>query len=250
MRYTFESKPMTEGSDHAGDTIINELVGAEDPVASSADAASMDPVPRRRLSANERRDQIIDAAIVLFGARGYNGTTTRALADAAGVSEATVFKHFPTKDALHSEAFTSRVIDTQEAVDLVAELRALAAERKDEALLKRLVSAFLFGLENHRDIHRMLLFAWLEQSVEENTRLSDRLFDFPLFPFLEQWILARQNEGEFVDDALPLLRVAVLALPLHYATEVKLYGLPTNQSDDEVAATFAAFLLRGLRRSR
>ena len=208
----------------------------------------MAPVTRRRLSAQQRRDQIIDAAIALFGARGYNGTTTRALADAAGVSEATIFKHFPTKDALHSEAFSSRVIDTQD--ELIAELRALAAERKDEALLKRVVSAIIEGLEIHRDMQRMLLFAWLEQSVEENTRLSDRLLEFPLFPFLEQWILARQTEGEFVDDALPLLTAAVLGLPLHYGTQHKLYGFPTKQSDEEVAATFAAFLLRGLRRSR
>ena len=231
---------MTEGSDRRA--------GAPAPVVLSADTPSVAPVTRRRLSAQQRRDQIIDAAIALFGARGYNGTTTRALADAAGVSEATIFKHFPTKDALHSEAFSSRVIDTQD--ELIAELRALAAERKDEALLKRVVSAIIEGLEIHRDMQRMLLFAWLEQSVEENTRLSDRLLEFPLFPFLEQWILARQTEGEFVDDALPLLTAAVLGLPLHYGTQHKLYGFPTKQSDEEVAATFAAFLLRGLRRSR
>ena len=38
----------------------------------------------------------------VFAAKGFDGTTTRELADAAGVSEALLFKHFPNKEALFS----------------------------------------------------------------------------------------------------------------------------------------------------
>jgi AcrR family transcriptional regulator len=55
-----------------------------------------------RLSAEERRQAIIKAVRTVFAEKGFHGTTTRELAEAAGVSEALLFKHFPTKDALFS----------------------------------------------------------------------------------------------------------------------------------------------------
>src|SRR5438067_8481175 len=53
-----------------------------------------------KLSSEERRAAIIQAVRRVFAEKGFHGTTTRELADAAGVSEALLFKHFPTKEAL------------------------------------------------------------------------------------------------------------------------------------------------------
>jgi AcrR family transcriptional regulator len=53
-----------------------------------------------RLSSEERRQAIIKAVRKVFAEKGFHGTTTRELAEAAGVSEALLFKHFPTKEAL------------------------------------------------------------------------------------------------------------------------------------------------------
>jgi len=201
---------------------------------------------RKRLSASQRRDQIIEAAITLFGCHGYSGTTTRALAAAAGVSEATIFKHFPTKDALHLAAFARRAqVGTD---DLIAELDALAARGEDEALLRRVFGVILHGYGVDRDMQRMLLFAWLEQSTEENVRLWSSILDYPLFPFLERWIVRRQAEGRFVAGAPDLLRAAVTGLAAHYSTRHKLYGIPAQHDDEEAASVFAGFLLRGLSR--
>jgi TetR/AcrR family transcriptional regulator len=55
----------------------------------------------RRLSAEDRRRQIVHAAIELFARKGFDGTTTREIAQAAGVSEALIFRHFPTKHDLY-----------------------------------------------------------------------------------------------------------------------------------------------------
>src|SRR5258706_9142762 len=63
------------------------------------------PPPRKKspkLSGEERRAAIIQAVRRTFAAKGFHGTTTRELADAAGVSEALLFKHFPNKEALFS----------------------------------------------------------------------------------------------------------------------------------------------------
>lgn len=58
---------------------------------------------RPRLHAVERRVVIVDAAKPLFARHGFAGTTTRQVAQAAGVSEALLFQHFPSKAALYRE---------------------------------------------------------------------------------------------------------------------------------------------------
>src|SRR5882724_840780 len=54
-----------------------------------------------RLSGGERRQAIADAVRGVFADKGFHGTTTRDLAKAAGVSEALLYKHFPSKELLY-----------------------------------------------------------------------------------------------------------------------------------------------------
>src|SRR5260221_7589125 len=56
-----------------------------------------------RLDNQGRRRGIVDAAVPLFARKGFAGTTTKEIAEAARVSEALVFKHFPSKAALYAE---------------------------------------------------------------------------------------------------------------------------------------------------
>ncbi|HSJ02373.1 MAG: TetR/AcrR family transcriptional regulator [Verrucomicrobium sp.] len=58
--------------------------------------------PSKRLSSDERRQAIIRTALKVFSERGFHGATTKALAQEAGVSEALIFRHFPSKDELYS----------------------------------------------------------------------------------------------------------------------------------------------------
>lgn len=56
--------------------------------------------PRTRLPSGDRRNQILAAAMELFAEQGFLSTRTRELAERAGVSEALLFHHFPTKEDL------------------------------------------------------------------------------------------------------------------------------------------------------
>ncbi|MDF2892777.1 MAG: TetR family transcriptional regulator [Clostridia bacterium] len=49
---------------------------------------------------NETQKRILETAIKLFAAKGYNGTTTAEIAKEASVAEGTVFKHYKTKKQL------------------------------------------------------------------------------------------------------------------------------------------------------
>ncbi len=56
-----------------------------------------------RLDSDERRAAIIAAALPLFARKGFAGTTTREIAEAACISEALLFRHFPSKKLLYGE---------------------------------------------------------------------------------------------------------------------------------------------------
>jgi len=53
-----------------------------------------------KMSGEDRRTAILSAARRVFVEKGFYRTTTRELADAAGVSEALLFKHFPQQRSL------------------------------------------------------------------------------------------------------------------------------------------------------
>jgi AcrR family transcriptional regulator len=55
-----------------------------------------------RLSSEARREAIVQAVKGVFAEKGFDGTTTRELAKAANVSEALLYKHFPSKESLYA----------------------------------------------------------------------------------------------------------------------------------------------------
>lgn len=60
----------------------------------------------QRLSCEERKEAIVKAVLPIFARNGFANTTTRELAKAAGVSEALLYKHFPSKESLYAEIQT------------------------------------------------------------------------------------------------------------------------------------------------
>ena len=66
-----------------------------------------EPQPSRRMHAADRRRHLIAAAIRLFATRGFSGTTTKAIAEAAGVNKALIYYYFQGKEALYAAALES-----------------------------------------------------------------------------------------------------------------------------------------------
>jgi TetR/AcrR family transcriptional regulator len=112
-----------------------------------------DPVTRMR--AEDRRELVLTAATEVFGERGYVGTTTDAVARAAGVSQPYVVRMFGTKEALFLavlERALGRLIAAFEAViaddgDNVHQRLGLAYAEllSDRGLLLSLMHAFVLG---------------------------------------------------------------------------------------------------------
>ncbi len=90
----------------------------------------------QRLPAAERRELMLDAASIVFGERGYAGTTTDAVAAAAGVSQAYIVRTFGSKEALFAET-ASRAVSRIKAVFRQAAASESAAEESVEERLGR-----------------------------------------------------------------------------------------------------------------
>ncbi|MEZ0092044.1 TetR/AcrR family transcriptional regulator [Streptacidiphilus sp. EB129] len=68
-----------------------------------------------RMSAEERRESVIRASMIEFAERGYNGTSTQAIATRVGVSQPYLFRLFPNKRALFEAAVRRCMEDVMEA---------------------------------------------------------------------------------------------------------------------------------------
>jgi AcrR family transcriptional regulator len=70
-----------------------------------------------RLTADQRRGAILAAARHEFASRGFRGARTAAIASGAGCSEPTLYKHFPSKQALFAAALHDATASMREMVD-------------------------------------------------------------------------------------------------------------------------------------
>lgn len=71
-------------------------------------------MPRKRIPATERKGLILEAARKVFAESGYEGAKTQRIAAVAKISEALVYRHYPSKEALY-RAVLRQLIREQDA---------------------------------------------------------------------------------------------------------------------------------------
>jgi len=125
---------------------------------------------RSRLASDDRRSQILAAALEVFAERGFHGARTRELAERAGVSEALLFRHVPTKSALIRAIFDA--VGFREKIrDMEERSRHLPPR---EALLA-LAETLLANLRERPDLFRVVFFGVLETPELAGTFYRDYL---------------------------------------------------------------------------
>lgn len=146
---------------------------------------SAKPLPK---TANERSDatrrRLIEAGIDLFGMHGFEGTTTRALADAAGANLAAIPYHFGGKDALYRavaeavvEGLSSRMGGLLEGVEREMEA-GVGSPDQAIVLVERLMVGFSDIILMNPDADRWVSFLLREKA--DPTEAFVILYDNPI----------------------------------------------------------------------
>lgn len=203
---------------------------------------------KKRLSQEERRNQIIEVAIAHFANKGFKGATTRAIAKAAGVSEAIIFRHFATKEDLYDAIITYTVEKRQklweqeappdESADLETLLRGYAnayirRNRQDPTFIRLMMYS---ALEDHKfrekffETHRSPWIKALRQALERgiaegrylpvNPQLTLRTFFWSLLQYCISRFIATtrtvqpSSDSEMVEHLVGLTLNGILT-PAH-----------------------------------
>ena len=209
------------------------------------------PKPAVKLTGGERRSAIVSAVRNVFAEKGFHGTTTRELAQAAGVSEALLFKHFPNKEALYAAMLIS--CNEQQQAGAVERLKALEPSASTLVILVHLLVAHVLSIQVPGDDDtsvqtRLMLHSMLEDG--EFARLRLRQLASCWIPKLEECFAAALASGEAV--AAPG-RAGDCGWFVHrLAAGVRIHLLPSVQvtegelSRRQLAVQVVWFALRGI----
>jgi AcrR family transcriptional regulator len=203
----------------------------------------------RRLTAEERRAAILEAAAPLFAERGFHGIRTAELARAAGVSEALLYKHFPSKEELYA-ALRERVHAASADGPELRRFLAMPASTEKLVLGYRLLLGHLVlhARQKELTLMRLTTHSLLEDGDFARTHL--RKFKKEWFFVFRECLDAARRAGDLEGD-LPSGDLAIwlahhlgfairsMSLPRRGAVD---YGMPKARLVDETVR----FLLRGI----
>lgn len=200
---------------------------------------------RKRMKSDQRRRQLIDVAVELFSKKGFGGTTTREIANAAHVNEAIIFRHFETKDGLYTAILDQRARETLSEEALEA-LRGLATLEDDVGFFRFLVQRILHAYRDYPQYQRLLLFASLEKHPFA-AGYHER-FVVPAYNFVHDYIEQRQRQGVFRQCDAGLAFFGLASMAVQYGTNRWLFERPDPKAtEEEVVEGITDLFLRGMR---
>ncbi len=178
---------------------------------------------RKRLPAEDRKREIVAGALRVFAQKGFDRATSRELAEAAGVSEALIYKYFPTKEALYHELASllggnkDRFVQhwTGQAPGAEALVRVLYG-------LSRMILIGPPGRPKDDSFDRLV-----GQSLLGDGTFAAAFFEnlfFPIVPYLERCLEAAWRTGEIDTPSTPGQLECVLFH--HSVGAIALFQLP------------------------
>jgi AcrR family transcriptional regulator len=202
-----------------------------------------------RLPAEARREALVRAAMDLFAQRGFRGTTTREIAQAAGVSEAIIFRHFANKHELYAAILDHKACHHAPLPDPRALLAAEMAAKDDRAVFCKLAVSFLEFHERDPQFIRLLMYSALEGHELKEMFLNRNVRE--LYDLLGDYVRRRQAEKVF-REMNPLIVVrAFFGMVIHHLINKLLWDTEErflHISNDDAAREFTEILLRGIAR--
>ena len=156
--------------------------------------------------AGEKRAAVMDAAIMLFLSDGYDGASLEAVAKAAGVSSATLYKHFPTKADLFG-GIMARLWENKGEAEA-----AIPPAGDPRAGLTRIARDYAELLQRRQTVD---LFRVIIAEAPRFPELGQELYERGKKPYLDRLRVYLQSEidaGALVIDDIPLAKRQFLGM--------------------------------------
>ena len=198
------------------------------------------------MAGEERRSQILAVAVSLFSQRGFRGTTTKEIAQAAGVSEAMVFRHFATKEELYAAILDHKACSHENFDPAVMAAEAIKL-KDDRAVFESLALGALNHHEKDPEFQRLLLHSALEKH-----QLAEMFFNEfvrRVYEFLGAYIRERQRDGAFVEVDPAIVVRCFIGMVMHQSLNNNLWDPGRrllNISNESAAKHFTDILLNGI----
>jgi AcrR family transcriptional regulator len=192
---------------------------------------------------NDTANRIVEAAVQLFSRQGFAASSTHEIARLAGVSEVTVFRHFPRKRDLFWAATESRL----RRLRISKELRArLESDENPRTALPGIVAVLVETLHHQPETIRLLYLCLFELDHGADRILRKHLV--PLFQPLREY-LARCISKGLIRDVEP--GITALGLVALIAAHQGLHSVLTEDgvscaATDDAIATYSAFWMTAM----
>jgi AcrR family transcriptional regulator len=175
----------------------------------------------------------------LFAANGFTGTTTKQIARAAGVSEALLFKHFPTKHALYTAMLAEKAQYSE-----LREAFKEATKKRDNERFFTLLASYRIRKGADPTMLRLLLFSALERHELSNMFFQQQYRVF--HDLLAGYIRRRIKDGAFRPVDPVLAAKAFFGIILHHRLLHDIFGLPMHLSHEASVVEYVSLFLEGL----
>jgi AcrR family transcriptional regulator len=192
---------------------------------------------------NGTANRILEAAVQLFSRQGFAASSTHEIARLAGVSEVTVFRHFPRKRDLFWAATESRL----RRLRISRELRnRLESDEDPRTALPGIVELLVETLHHHPETVRLLYLSLFELDHGAERILRKHLI--PLFQPLREYLSRCASKGA-IRDLEP--GVAALGLAALVAAHQGLQSVLTEDegpaaNTDDAIATYTSFWMTAM----
>jgi TetR/AcrR family transcriptional regulator len=197
-----------------------------------------------RMSAAERQHQLLEVAMSAFSRRGFKGTTTKEIAAAAGVAEAVIFQHFPSKEILYSAVLESH-LETADEQKWIEKINDCMERNDDEGLFQSFILGILNSYRHDPMLNRVILFAALEGHEQGLARMRKQIA--PVFERFLEYIVRRQREGVLGSCDPQAVMISLGGVAHQYGLITQIFRVPVPEiSDEEMARSFTSILLHGL----
>ncbi len=154
----------------------------------------------RRMSREDRKEQILQSALNIFIGKGFNGATTIDISKEAGISEVTLFRYFDSKKQIFMEAIEPILVTSLK--ESIVESKNLKPIEKLKYILKNRIKF----ISNHHEVIKLILM---------ESQINPEVADFDYINKITQMIKVSIKEaGIELDDeefAIRLLMGSILS---------------------------------------